>query len=61
MGMATHSRDDDVVRLERQLRRLRNRLADAWASDGSPVVIRRIEGLMQRRWQLLDKTRHQHP
>ena len=51
-------RRPNVVRLEGQVRRLRNRLAEAWQSSRRPVVIRRLEGLMRRRWRMLDKHRH---
>jgi hypothetical protein len=46
-----------TTRLEEQVRRLRNRLADAWRQNGSSATIRRLEGLIQRRWQLLDEAR----
>jgi hypothetical protein len=46
-----------VHRLEHQLRRLRNRLADAWARGCSKPMIERLEKNMQRRWALLDQAR----
>ncbi|MGD2108812.1 MAG: hypothetical protein PVI86_05410 [Phycisphaerae bacterium] len=46
-----------VERFEQQLKRLRNRLAETWQRKGSPTAIRRLEGLMRRRWQMLDAAR----
>lgn len=48
----------DIARLERQLQRLRNRLADAWKLNCPPAVIHRLEWLMQRHWQRLERIRH---
>ena len=47
----------DPYRLQRQLRRLRNSLADAWRQGRPQPVLRRIEAKMRRRWELLDELR----
>jgi hypothetical protein len=49
-----------VDRLERQLRRLRNRLADAWGCERCPAEIHRLEALMQDRWRLLENARRRY-
>lgn len=46
-----------VVRLERQVRRLRDVLAGALQQDGLPERIRRIEMLLNTRWERLDCAR----
>ncbi len=51
---------DDVCRIQRQARRLRNRLAEAWCDRCSPSVIARLESLLRRRWTLLEQAHSQH-
>ncbi len=46
------------ARLEQQLTRLRNRLADAWAFHCTSRVIRRLEAMIQKRWVMLERTRN---
>jgi len=43
-----------VERLQRQVNRLRNLLADAWLRGCAQATIRRIERDLKRRWDLLD-------
>lgn len=48
---------DTVARLRQQIRRLRNRLADTWQQNGSPMAIRRLEGLIRHRWRMIEVAR----
>ena len=47
-------------KLERQVRRLRDRLADAWTRGRSPRVIHRLEAMMARRWNRLECARNRN-
>ena len=50
----------NVNRLQQQLRRLRDRLADAWEYRRPKSTIYRIEALMKRRWSLLEEAQRHH-
>ena len=50
----------DARRVRRQVKRLRNRLADAWTGGCSPMVIRRLETMISTRWKLLERTNHRN-
>jgi hypothetical protein len=49
-----------VFRLEYQVRRLRDRLADAIAQRRPRRMIKRLEEDLSRRWELLDHARQAH-
>ncbi len=44
-------------KVEHQARRLRNLLAEAWRCRRSSQVIRRLEAMLRRRWDLLEHER----
>ncbi len=54
------SQNNDTARIERQIRRLRNQLANAWAHNCATPIIHRLEGMISRRWQMLDRVRDQN-
>ena len=54
------SQDNDTTRIERQVCRLRNQLANAWACQCPAPVIHRLEKMIARRWQLLDRVRDRY-
>ena len=51
---------DDAIRVRMQVKRLRNRLADAWTCGCSPMSIRRLENMISTRWALLEATKHRN-
>ena len=55
MDATLHS-PDKMIRIERQIRRLRDLLASAWAEHYPPATIRRIESLIERRWNRVDRS-----
>ena len=57
---ATSQPHKQELRIELQLRRLRDRLGDALEHDGSARVIRRLERLIESRWAIRDAIHRQH-
>jgi hypothetical protein len=47
----------DVNRLQRQVRRIRNHLANALARGRSKSLVTRIERRLRRCWEMLDEAR----
>ena len=50
----------DVVEIERQVRRLRDRLARAWDRGSPPAVIRQLENELRLWWRRRDAARKSH-
>jgi len=57
MPLRKTNQREDPVRLARQVRRLRDLLAEAWVQRWPESAIHRIELDLARRWYRLDRTK----